>query len=62
MMSGKVMAHYDPNRDTRLYVDEGPAGVAGTVAQKYKLEGMDHPLIQCGDQSITQAELKLQQR
>ena len=43
-MSAKVMAHYDPARDTRLYVDEGPAGVAATVAQKYKLEGMDHPV------------------
>ena len=38
MMSGKVMAHYDPAKDTRLYVDEGPAGVAGTVAQKYNVE------------------------
>ena len=44
MMSGKVMAHYDPRRDTRLYVDEGPAGVAGTVAQKYEVEGLDHPV------------------
>ena len=30
MMSRKVMAHYDPRRDTRLYVDEGPAGLAGS--------------------------------
>ena len=44
MMSGQVMAHYDPSRDTRLYVDEGPAGVAATVAQKYELEGLDHPV------------------
>ena len=44
LMSGQVMAHYDPKRDTRLYVDEGPDGVAGTVAQKYLLEGMDHPV------------------
>ena len=44
LMSGQVMAHYDPKRDTRLYVDEGPDGVAGTVAQKYQLEGMDHPV------------------
>ena len=38
MMSGKVMAHYDPANYTRLYVDEGPAGVAGTVTQKYNVE------------------------
>jgi len=44
MMSGQVMAHYDPSRETRLYVDEGPAGVAGTVAQKYEVEGLDHPV------------------
>ena len=44
MMSWQVMAYYDPNRDTRLYVDEGPAGVAATVAQKYEVEGMDHPV------------------
>ena len=45
MMSGQVMAHYDPNRETRLYVDEGPAGVAGTVASM-RWRGW---IILCGD-------------
>ena len=44
LASGQVMAHYDPARETILYVDEGPAGVAGTVAQKYTIKGMDHPI------------------
>ena len=43
-MSGQVMAHYDLAKETRLYIDEGPAGVAGTVAQKHTVEGMDHPI------------------
>ena len=32
LTSDKVMASYDPLRKTRLYVDEGPEGVATTVA------------------------------
>ena len=44
LMSGQVMAYYDLARETRLYVDEGPAGVVGTVAQKYTVEGVDHPI------------------
>ena len=35
-----MRAHQDPNR---LHVDEKPAGVATTVAQKYTMEGIDHP-------------------
>ena len=42
MTSEKVMVNYNPKRKTRLYVDEGPEGVAATVAQCYKVEGMDH--------------------
>ena len=44
LVSDKVMAYYDPSRPTRLYVDEGPAGVAATVAQKYNVDGVDHPV------------------
>ena len=36
------MGYFDPNKETRLYVDEGPAGVAATVAQKQHVEGIDH--------------------
>ena len=39
LLSGQVMAHY---RDTRLHVDEGPAGIATTLAQKYTVEGIYH--------------------
>ena len=38
LCSEKVMAHYDPVKETRLYVDEGPEGVAATLAQAH-----DHP-------------------
>ena len=44
LMSGQGMAHYDPERDTRLYMDEEPSGVVGTVVQKYNIEGVDHPV------------------
>ena len=44
LVSDKVMAYYDPSRPTRLYVDEGPAGVAATVAQEYNVDGVDHPV------------------
>ena len=40
--SEQVMGYFDPQRATRLYVDEGPAGVAATVAQEYEVDGMDH--------------------
>ena len=42
LMSGRVMANYDPGRKTRLYCDDGPHGVAATVAQEYKVDGVDH--------------------
>ena len=32
-----VLVHYDPERETRLYVDHGPEGVASTVAQGYDI-------------------------
>ena len=40
--SDRVMANYDPTRATRLYCDDGPKVVAATVAQGYKLDGVDH--------------------
>ena len=41
LTSDTVMACYSPDRDTRIYCDEGPAGVAATVAQKHKVRGQD---------------------
>ena len=34
LTSDKVMANYDPNRATRLYVDDGPSGVTAKEAQE----------------------------
>ena len=42
LTSDKVLANYDPARPTRLYVDDGLAGVAATVAQPHELEAFDH--------------------
>ena len=44
LTSDRVLANYDPTRQTRVYVDDGPAGVAATVAQEYTVEGVDHPV------------------
>ena len=41
-MPEKVMVNHDPKRKTRFYVDEGPECVAASVAQRYKVDGMDH--------------------
>ena len=41
LASGQVKVHYDTEREMRLYVDEGPAGVATTIKQKYIMEGVD---------------------
>ena len=41
-MSDRVMANYDQERKTRLNCDDGPQGVAATVAQEYKMDGVDH--------------------
>ena len=35
MCSDKVVVPYDPKLPTRLYVDDGPQGVAGTLAQAH---------------------------
>ena len=44
LISDRVMANYDPNRKTRVYVDDGPTGLGSTVAQEYTVEGIDHPV------------------
>ena len=44
LTSDRVLANYDPMKPTRIYVDDGPAGVAATVAQSYEVEGIDHPV------------------
>ena len=44
LVSDKVMANYDPARNTRVYCDDGPLGLGATVAQEYRVEGVDHPV------------------
>ena len=34
-----VAVHWDPAKKTRIYVDHGPAGVGGTIAQDHGLAG-----------------------
>ena len=60
LLSGQVMENYDVDRVTRLYVDEGPARVAVTVAQKYTVESVDHPVwrpVNHSSQAKTLAEM-----
>ena len=42
LVSEKVLVNYNSKTKTRLYLDEGPEGLVATVAQHYKVEGMDH--------------------
>ena len=51
-----------PKKDTRLYVDVGPNVVAGTKAQKYQMEGMDHWTVLYGGQLFIEVELRWQQK
>ena len=54
-----VLAGYDPNRFTRIYVDHGPDGVASTVAQRYNTPGKQTPKYQpvaYTSRSLKQAE------
>jgi hypothetical protein len=37
LCSDTVMGNYELNKETRLYVDHGPAGVAGTIAQEHEI-------------------------
>ena len=37
-----VLKNYNLTKQTRLYVDDGPAGVAATVAQLHTKEWSDH--------------------
>ena len=30
--------------NTRVYCDDGPLGLGGTVLQEYRVEGIDHPV------------------
>ena len=34
------MANYELGKETRLYVDHGPTGVAGTIAQELEVPGI----------------------
>ena len=42
LTSDRVLAIYDPTKSTRIYVDDGPAGLAATVAQLHLIVGSDN--------------------
>ena len=44
LMSGRVLANFEQGRKTRVYVDDGPHGLGATLAQKYDITGIDHPV------------------
>ena len=44
LWSDTVMANYEVDRRTRVYVDHGPQGVAATLAQEYKVPGQAQPV------------------
>ena len=39
LLTSTVAVHWDPARKTRIYVDHGPAGVGGTIAQDHGRPG-----------------------
>ena len=43
LCSDRVLACWDPERETMLWVDDGPDGLGATLTQRYQVEGMDHP-------------------
>ena len=44
LVDSMVMVHWDGKKDTRLYVDHGPAGLGATVAQNHAKEGESRQL------------------
>ena len=40
----QIVTQYDPNRDIRLHVDEGPTETAIATAQKCTVEGVVHKM------------------
>ena len=41
----KQLLMSDKARKTRVYCDDGPLGLGATVAQEYRVEGLDHPIL-----------------
>ena len=61
LISDKVMANYDPAKNTTVYCDDGPLGLGATVAQEYRVEGLDHPVwrpVTYSGRAKTEAELQ----
>ena len=60
LVASTVMVHWDVEKATRIYVDHGPAGVAGTVAQNHA--GPGEPAcwrpVHYASRSLTPAETK----
>ena len=45
----RVLAFWDPERETMVWVDDGPDGLGATLTQKYQVEGMDQPFVETGE-------------
>ena len=58
LASEQVMMNYDPARETRLYVDHGPNGVAAAVCQAYSEPGQPKQwrMVTHKSRSLTKAE------
>ena len=59
LVADTVLLAYDTTRQTRLYVDHGPGGIASTVAQKYEEIGQIEPewrTVMHNSRALTKAE------
>ena len=60
LSSDKVLASFDPEKETRVYVDHGPTGLGATLAQKHSAPGLDHEVwrpVQYKSRAMTVSEL-----
>ena len=58
LRASTVAVHWDPAKKTRIYLDHGPDGVAGTLAQNHGLAG-DKPRwrpVHYSSRALTKAE------
>ena len=59
LSSDYVLANYDPERKTTLWVDHGPQGIASTLTQEYEVPGfreVQHRPVYHNSRALTKAE------
>ena len=44
LASDRVLANFELNRPTRVWVDDAPEGLGATLTQEHEVEGYDHPV------------------